>query len=119
MAPTKKAIATVSSKKRRQNHHKKAVNVNSYIYKLFKQENPDHSISAETVDILNAIVMYMFDRIVTHATKLAIKSKHKTLSAKDVKMAVTLVLEGSLAQYTKGRIGEAIQNTKESIAATQ
>ena len=103
----------VKAKTRRQ---KKGVNVNSYIYKLFKQENPENSISSETVDVLNAIVMYMFDQIVTEATKLAIKRKHKTLSARDVKMAVTLVLEGDVAQFCKSRIDEAIQKTRDSVA---
>ncbi|KAG2745212.1 histone-fold-containing protein, partial [Suillus brevipes Sb2] len=71
----------------------------SYIYKVLKQVHPDTGISNKAMAILNSFVNDILERIATEASKLAAYSKKSTISSREIRTSVCLILPRELAKH--------------------
>mmetsp|Transcript_10621 Transcript_10621/g.18222 ORF Transcript_10621/g.18222 Transcript_10621/m.18222 type:complete len:128 (+) Transcript_10621:52-435(+) len=109
-APVKKAgDAEKKSKKK-----KRTESYSIYIYKVLKQVHPDTGISSLAMNIMNSFVNDLFERIAGEASKLAMYSKTKTLTSREIQTAVRLLLPGELAKHAVSEGTKAV--TKYSSA---
>jgi histone H2A len=84
-----------AGKRRRRRHE----SLNIYIYKVLKQTHPDCGMSKRGMEVVNNILMDIFEKIATEADKLVQKNGKRTLSSRDIQSAVRLVLPGELAKH--------------------
>jgi len=82
---------------------KEVESYSTYIYKVLKQVHPDTGISKESVSMINSFIDYMFGLFVGEVEKVATSNKKDTISSKEFKIAVRLMLPGELA---KGAVSE-------------
>ena len=68
----------------------------SYIHQVMKQVNPNASIGAETMLVIDGIVVDFADRLGTKSFKMAKYDQKSTLKAKHVRAAVNNMLRGDL-----------------------
>ncbi len=71
-----------------------------YIYKLFKLRYPGWAMSSKAMNIMNSFVKDLFERIAAEASKLVQYSNSKTLTSREIKTAVRLVIPGELADHS-------------------
>ena len=71
----------------------------TYIYKVLKQVHPDTGISKKAMSIMNSLMNDIFGRIAGEAGKLAAYSKRSTLSSREIRSSVRLMLPGELAKH--------------------
>ncbi|XP_067883986.1 histone H2B 5-like [Heterodontus francisci] len=88
--------STKGSKKRRKSR-KESYSI--YIYKVMKQVHPDTGISSKAMSIMNSFVNDIFERIAGEASRLAHYNKRRTISSREIKTAVRLLLPGELAKH--------------------
>ena len=69
-----------------------------FIYKKLKQIYPDTSISFKAISIMNSYVNYVFDRVASKASQLAVKNKRSTISSRMIRIAVRSLLPAKLAK---------------------
>ena len=97
------AVAKKSAKKGKKTAAKKSrkrvESYSSYIYKVLKQVHPDTGISKKSMSIMNSFINDVFERIATEAGKLGKYSKKSTMSSREIRTAVRLVLPGELAKH--------------------
>ena len=74
---------------------RRSKNYSAYIYKVLKQVHPDASISSKSMNIMNCLMMDIFDKIATEAGNLVKYNKKSTLDSREVQTAVRLVLSGT------------------------
>eukprot|EP00915_Cephaloidophora_sp_WS-2016_P000024 GHVH01000057.1.p1 GENE.GHVH01000057.1~~GHVH01000057.1.p1 ORF type:complete len:140 (-),score=19.24 GHVH01000057.1:107-526(-) len=70
-----------------------------YIYKVLKQVHDETGISKKAMSIMNSFINDLFDRLVDEAIRLVIINKRRTLSSREVRTAVRLILPGELAKH--------------------
>ena len=69
------------------------------IYKVLKEVHPDIGVSNKAMSIMNSFVNDMFERIAAQASRLAHCKKRSTITSREIKTAVCLLLPGELAKY--------------------
>ena len=69
-----------------------------FIYKKLLPIYPDISISSKAISIINSYVNYVFDRIASEASQLAVKNKRSTISSQMIRIAVKSLLPAKLAK---------------------
>ena len=94
-AKSQKAARSGDKKRRR----KAKQSYSSYIYKVLKQVHPDTGISSKAMSIMNSFVNDLFERIATEASRLAHYNKKHTITSREIKTAVRLLLPGELATH--------------------
>ncbi|KAI8866353.1 histone-fold-containing protein [Ramicandelaber brevisporus] len=80
----------------------------SYIYKVLRQVHPDTGISTKAMMILNSFVQDIFERIANEASNLAQYAKRTTITYREIKHAVRLILPGELARHAISEGSKAI-----------
>ena len=93
---TKKGPSKTLNKKKR---YKKNETFSTYIYKVLKQVHQDTGISKNSMSIMNSFIYDMFDQICLEASKLVRYNKKHTLSAREIKSSILLLLPGELARH--------------------
>ena len=91
-AKAPKKAASGSKKKRTESY-------SSYIYKVLKQVHPDTGISKKGMSIMNSFINDIFERIAGEAGKVARYSRKATLSSREMRASVRLVVAGGLAKH--------------------
>ncbi len=66
----------------------------TYIYTVLKQVHPEFGISKKAMNIMNSFINDSFDSNVLEASKLVRFNKRHTLSSREIKSAVKLLLPG-------------------------
>ena len=70
-----------------------------YIYKVLKSISSDIGISKKGMNVINSLVVDMFDQIALESSKLVRYQKKKTLSSNDVQTSVKLLLPQDLGTH--------------------
>ena len=70
-----------------------------YIYNVLKQVHDDLTISTRCMEIMNAFVNDIFERLVCEAFALVKRERRNTLQLRDLQTAVKLILPGELAKH--------------------
>ena len=70
-----------------------------YIYKVLKQVHPSKGISKKAMNIMNSMVVDIFDQIAVLAAQLIRYNKKRTLTTKEVYACARLLLPGELANH--------------------
>jgi histone H2B len=70
-----------------------------YIYRVLKQVHPDLSISSRGMQVMNSLVMDIFQRLAAEAARLARYNRRATLTSREVQTAVRLLFPGELAKH--------------------
>merc|ERR1712167_194299 len=70
-----------------------------YIYRVLKQVHPETGISKRSMSIMNSFIYDIFEKIATESSKLVRYNKKHTLSSREVRTAVRLLLPGELAKH--------------------
>jgi histone H2B len=70
-----------------------------YIYKVLKSISNDIGISKKGMNVINSLVVDMFEQIALESSKLVRYQKKKTLSSNDVQTAVKLLLPQDLGTH--------------------
>ena len=93
----RKGPSVTDEKKARK--HKKKETFSVYIYRVLKQVHEDTSISRTSMAIMNSFIYDLFDQIVLEASNLVRNSKKHTLSSREIKSSVQLILPDELAKH--------------------
>ena len=97
---TDKEGETVQEKKSEtKGPQKQYANYSSFIYRVLKQVHPDIGMSKKAMDIVDAFVNDIFNRIALEAGKLARYTKRNTITSREIQTAVRLILPGELAKH--------------------
>ena len=83
----------------RRNKRKNFQSFSLYIYKVLKSISNDVGISKKGMNVINSLVVDMFDQIALESSKLVRYQKKKTLSGNDVQTAVKLLLPLDLGTH--------------------
>ena len=94
---TKKGTPKAENKKVKR--HRKNETFSVYIYKVLKQVHQDTGITKTSMSIMNSFIYDMFDQICLEASKLVRNNKKHTLSAREIKSSIQLLLPGELARH--------------------
>lgn len=78
---------------------KKLLNLNIYINRVSKQVHPHGGINSEALAQINQFNISILNRLTLTARDLAITSKTKTITSRDIQSAVRIVLPGELAKH--------------------
>ena len=95
-AVTKKGTSKPTKAKR---IRRKKETFSAYIYKVLKQVHQDTKISKTSMAIMNSFIYDLFEQISLEASKLVRNSKKHTLSSREIKSSVKLILPGELARH--------------------
>jgi len=79
-----------------------------YIYKVLKQVHPETGVSAKSMAIMNSFINDIFDKICTESMRLVMYSRRRTLSSRELKTAVRLLLPGELAKHALSEGSKAV-----------
>ena len=71
----------------------------TYIYRVLRQVHPDTGVSSKAMGIMNSFVNDIFERIATESGRLVRYSGRSTLSSREVRTAIRLILPGELAKH--------------------
>ena len=80
----------------------------AYIYKVLKQVHKDATISQTSMNVMNSFITDLFERLSLEASKLARMRKKVTLSARDIRTSVKLLLPDDLAKHALREGSKAI-----------
>lgn len=81
-----------------------------YVYRVLKQVHPELGISSAAMEVLNAYMNDMFERLADEAARLSRYTERKTLSSREVQSAVRLVLPGELGRHAIAEGAKAVTN---------
>ena len=79
-----------------------------YINKVLKQVHQDTKISRTSMNVMNSFITDLFERLSLEASKLARMRKKATLSARDIRTSVKLLLPDELAKHALREGSKAI-----------
>ncbi|KAG9392618.1 Histone H2B [Carpediemonas membranifera] len=105
MAPKEKKETKPAAEKVEKTHEgparKKArkETYHSYIYRVLRQVHPDFGISTKGMNVMDSLVVDLFERIAEEAGRLARLNKRSTLSSREIHSACRLVLPGELSRH--------------------
>ena len=83
----------------RRNKRKNFESFSLYIYKVLKSISSDIGISKKGMNVINSLVVDMFEQVALESSKLVRYQKKKTLSSNDVQTAVKLLLPQDLGTH--------------------
>lgn len=92
---TVKNVAASANSRRR----KRKETFSLYIYKVLKQVHPNKGISKKAMNIMNSMVVDIFDQIAVLAAQLIRYNKKRTLTTKEIFACAKLLLPGELASH--------------------
>ncbi|KAJ8273477.1 hypothetical protein GJAV_G00102030 [Gymnothorax javanicus] len=95
----KKAIRKIVKKGERKRRKPRKERYAVYVYKVLDQVHPDTGISSKAMKITNSFVQDVFERIASEAARLALCSKRKTVTSREIQTSVRLLLPGELAKH--------------------
>ena len=78
---------------------KKKESFSIYIYKVLKQVHQDTGISKTSMAVMNSFIRDIFEQICLEASKLVRTNNRQTLSAREIKSSIELILPGELAKH--------------------
>ena len=110
----KKCAKKADDKKVRRRKRKETFS--TYIYKVLKQVHQDTGISRNSMSVMNSFIYDLFDRIALEASILVRSQKKHTLSARDIRTSIKLLLPGELAKHALLEGTKAINNIAEKKA---
>ena len=102
-----KSTKTGDDKKVRR-HRKRNETYSVYIYRVLKQVHKDAKISQTSMNVMNSFITDLFERLSLEASKLARMRKKATLSARDIRTSVKLLLPDDLAKHALREGSKAI-----------
>ncbi|XP_041029192.1 histone H2B type 1-L-like [Carcharodon carcharias] len=70
----------------------------TYVYRMLTQVHPSTRISSKFMSIMNSFVVNIFERIASEASHLIHYNKRHTISAREIQIAICLMLPGELAK---------------------
>jgi histone H2A len=108
----KKATGAEKTRKKHRNY----ASFSTYIYKVLKQVHPQIGISNKAMSIMNSFVRDICDRMAREATRLAEKTKRKTMTSRDVQTATRLLLPMELAKHAVSEATKAVTKYNSSLA---
>ena len=79
-----------------------------YIYKVLKSISVDIGISKKGMDVINSLVIDLFDQIALEASKLLRYQNKLTLSSNDIQTAIKLILPPDLSDHAVAEGNSAI-----------
>ena len=82
----------------------------TYIMDVLKGIHPDLEFSKKGVETMDLIVKNLFNRIAEHAGKLANQNQEKTLTVKELEIAVRSIIGGDLAENAISKGENALLN---------
>ena len=104
--PLEKAIVKPRNKKTKRG---KGLRFDTYIYKLLKSITQGKvGISRKTTLIMNSFVGDMLERVAAEAGRLAAYGGRSTLSSREVRAALRLVLPRELADHANSEAAKAV-----------
>lgn len=106
------SAATEEKKKRTKKRYE---SYSTFIYKLFKQINPNIAITRKAINILDELNKDLLDRIANEASKLMHYSNTKTLTSREIQTALALVLPEELGKYAKSEGEKAVSKYRRSM----
>lgn len=80
----------------------------TYIFRVMKEIKPELGISKKGIELINNIVVELFEKIMKEARDLTIFTKKQTLSSKEIETAIKLHFPGELQKL-------AIQTCRHSL----
>ena len=96
---------------------KKTINFYNFkkpIHAVLKQVHPDLTIGIKGMSIMNSLIVDMFERIASEASKLAQIQKRSIIMTRDIQSAVRLVLNGELGNQAVYEGSKALANYDKS-----
>merc|ERR1711935_535413 len=79
--------------------HRRTETLSVYIYRVLKQVHPELGVSKKSMSIMNSFINDIFEKVAGEASRLVRYNKKHTLSSREVKTAVRLLLPGELAKH--------------------
>ncbi len=70
-----------------------------YVYRVMQQVHPNLGITKKAMNIMDSLVLNMFDRITENAVKLPSYSKARTITSREIETAVKLIMPRELAAH--------------------
>ncbi|GKD72814.1 histone H2B.1, partial [Tanacetum coccineum] len=94
----------LNQKKLKETHTKKKRSKGSQSYKtcmlnMLKEIHSDIRISSKAMEIMNSFINDMLDNISNEASKLVRDNRKRTISERDIKTAVKLLLHGDIGKH--------------------
>jgi len=85
-----------------------------YIHKVMKEVHPELRLDKRSMDVMDSMVLDMFDRLAREASSLLTYGNHRTitLNPHQVKTAVKLILPGDLAEHAIQEADKAVAQIK-------
>eukprot|EP00796_Vickermania_ingenoplastis_P011690 gene11691-gene9509 len=108
MATPKKTTAPKRAAGSKRSHRKPKRSWNVYVSRCLKSINGKMSMSSRTMKIVNSFVNDQFERIATEAANLVRINKKRTLGARELQVAVRLVLPAELAKHAMAEGTKAV-----------
>ena len=87
------------SKKKSTKQQSKKIKLETYIYRVFKQIQPEMRISEECKVYVNGLLIKFLEEFVPLSVTMVEHSRQKTLSSRDVQSAVRVFFVGLLAKH--------------------
>eukprot|EP00768_Dysnectes_brevis_P005070 gnl/Dysnectes_brevis/365_a407_3203.p2 GENE.gnl/Dysnectes_brevis/365_a407_3203~~gnl/Dysnectes_brevis/365_a407_3203.p2 ORF type:complete len:140 (+),score=67.67 gnl/Dysnectes_brevis/365_a407_3203:743-1162(+) len=88
------------SEKTKKRKKKRVETYASYIYRVLRQVHPEEcGISTKGMDVMNSLVIDLFERIANEASLLTKVAKRSTIGSKEIESACRLVFPGELCRH--------------------
>ena len=94
-----KKFETKRGPERKERKRKRTETFSKYIFKVLKNVHKDMGISKSSMNVMNSFIRDLFDQISLEASKLVRNNKAHTLTAKEIRSSVKLLLPGQLATH--------------------
>ncbi len=79
-----------------------------YVYKVMQQVHPNLGITKKAMNIMDSLVLNIFDRITENAVKLPSYSKARTITSREIETAVKLIMPRELAEHSGADANKAV-----------
>lgn len=102
-------MSEVKPKKRVVSKNQTMIPLETYIRRIVKErEGKDVGCTGDAMQVLNHLCNAIFERILENARNVASRAGRVTLSASDIKYAVSVVFPEELAKHTQTEMDNAI-----------
>eukprot|EP00884_Botryococcus_braunii_P006364 jgi/Botrbrau1/15729/Bobra.4_1s0098.1 len=111
-APRSASTLPSKTSRGRQTSGRRHESYKRYIFKVLKEVHPDMGISRKGMDVMEAFVGDMYNRVVLESARLTRFGQRSTMSAREVQTAVRLLLPGELSKHAVAEGTRAIMRTQ-------
>ncbi|KAF5797438.1 Histone H2B.1 [Helianthus annuus] len=94
-----KEAEAVTADKKKKRTKKSMETYRIYIFKVLKQVYPDIGISNKAMGIMNSFIKDISEKLAQGSSKLARYNKKPTITSREIRIAVRLVLPGEFAKH--------------------